>query len=276
MVVQLGGALDAGYGVICSDLSGLVSSLAPNQSTNKGRGIDITGAMAAVCQLFVFIVSIYTVFEHHDAGLAGGIRNAGKDHVLAANAGEAGKQAVDIGPVILGFVFHTGEEAGLGDVGNHIVSLGAQTLHGFYIGHVEDGIEAAVVCHGGVYDGDTVFIGGFGKDLLDNADLPDAAQVAGIDGLEADVFLAPVIHNGGHILSQIPESEAGEAGSVGGKYGRGQYAGLYTASREDRQRNGQRTLTDTGNILNGENLLVRHKNRSFCKISHIIARTGNK
>ena len=77
VVIQLGGALDAGYGVVCGDLGGFVGGFATNQSTNKGRCVDVTGAVSAVCQLFMLVVSIYTVFVHHDAGLAGGVRNTG-------------------------------------------------------------------------------------------------------------------------------------------------------------------------------------------------------
>ena len=207
----------------------------------------------------MLIVGIFAVFKDHDAGAAGRIGNTGEDHIFTAQSGQFFNQGIDIGTVVFGAVVHPGEEGGLGDVGDDIISLGAQTLHGFHIVHIEDGIELAVVRHGGIHDLDAAFGGGVGEDIGHIADLLDAAQIAGVDGGKTDAFLHPMLTNGGHIVGEVTEGKAGEAGGVGGQNGRRQNAGLNAAGGQNGQRHRQGALADAGNILDREDLFVGHR-----------------
>jgi hypothetical protein len=62
-----------------------------------------------------------------------------------------------------------------------------------------------------------------------------------------------------HILGQIPEGIATETSGMGRQHRRGQHTGLQSASGQDGQSHGQGALAYTGNILNGEDFLIRHK-----------------
>ena len=84
VIVQFCGAFDTFNSIIGCDLGGFIGGLAPQEGAGKGRGINVTGAMAAIGEMGVFVVCIFSVFQHNHTGLAGGIGNSGEDYIFAA------------------------------------------------------------------------------------------------------------------------------------------------------------------------------------------------
>ena len=56
------GAADAFYGIVRSDAGSIKGGLAPHKCAYESRGVNVACAVAGIGQLFVFVVSIYTVF----------------------------------------------------------------------------------------------------------------------------------------------------------------------------------------------------------------------
>ena len=249
MVGQLGGYFDAFDGIVGGDDGGVVGGFTPDQGSYEGGGVNVTGAVAAVWQLIMLIVAVNSVLIDHHAGFTGGVGNAGEDHVFAAQCQQLFQKLINISPVIFGFVFHIGQKAGLGDVGHDIISLAAQSFHGFHKGQVKAGVQAAVIGHSRVYDLFAAVSCHGGKDVGNVFNLFGAAQIAGINGVKGDALFFPMGVNGRNILRQIPEGIAGKTGGMGGKHRRRKHAGFNTAGGDDGQRNGQRALSDAGNIL---------------------------
>ena len=150
VAVIIDGLFNALNGVVGSNLGGLECGFATHQAANKGGCVYIAGAVTGIAQAIMLVVLIVAVFHDYHAGLAGSIGNAGEDHILAAQSGQAADEGIDVAAVILGLKFHVGEEAGFGDVGHNKVSLAAKALHGLHIGIVKGGVELAVVSHGRV------------------------------------------------------------------------------------------------------------------------------
>ena len=113
------------------------------------------------------------------------------------------------------------------------------------------GIELAVVSHGGIDDLQSPPPSQGVEDVLHILDLLGAAQIAGVEGVKGDALLLPVGGDFGHILGEIAEGVAGEAGGVGREHRRGQNGGLHAAGGENGQRHREGALTHTGDILNG-------------------------
>ena len=97
-----------------------------------------------------------------------------------------------------------------------------------------------------------VFIPQLFKHFLYQFDLTEGAEVAGVNGVEGKPFLFPMLGNGGDLIGEIVEGEAGKL-SVGGQNGGGHHGAFHTACGNNGQGNGQRTLAHCRNILYGNN-----------------------
>ena len=244
--------MDTRYGVVRGDLGGVVGTLAANQRARKGRGVNISRAVTAVGEHIVLVISVFAALVNHHARFSFFIGNTREDYVFTSQSQELSDDFLHVGSVIFGLVFGIGQEASLGHVGNHVIRLGAQPLHCLHKGAVKAGVELSVVCHGGVDDRQAAFLAAGGDDLGNIIDLLGASQISRVNSVKADSLLLPMTADRGHILSQIAEGIARKARGMGGKHGGGKDAGLHAASGENGKGNGQRALTDTGNILNGE------------------------
>ena len=158
-----------------------------------------------------------TVFKDHHTGFAGVVAYTGKHHGLGAQSGQLGKKAIHIGLIIGFLIGGVRQEAGFCDVGKKDICLAAELFHFGNIGIIKGRIELAVVCHSRVHDVLAAGVTQIVHNIRHIGDLLGASQVSRINGVKADALFLPVGSDAGHILGQIPDGKAGEAGSMGGK-----------------------------------------------------------
>ena len=214
--------------------------------------------MAALGDAAVLVVAPLTAVLHDHAGAALAVAHAGQHDGARALRGQRVEQRVDVALVVFGAELSAGEEAGLGDVRQNEVGREGEALHGLDVIEVESRVELSVVRHGRVDDGESAVGQERREDVLHIGDLLPAAEVAGVDRVKRDVLLPPVRGDAGDVLGQIAHGKARKARRVRAQHGRGQNAGLEARGGEDRQRDGQRALADAGDVLDGEDLWIRH------------------
>lgn len=276
MVFHLCGSLDARNRIICSNTGCIISTVTAHERTHKGGCINIACTMTGIRQFIVFIICVLTLFVYHNAGLAGGIGNTGKNHIPASQGRQSIQNSVNVGPVILGPICDTGQKTTFRKIGHHIISLGTQTLHGLHEGCIKAGVKTAVVCHSGIHNFYTARCGIIPENILNIRNLLGAAQIAGIDSLERNPLFHPMRADRRDVLCQVPKSIPGETGSMGRQHRGGKDTGLQTAGRQNRQRHSQRALTYTRNILNRKDLFIIHGKAPLYVVVCIIPLTGNK
>ena len=147
-------------------------------------------------------------------------------------------------------VGRTGEETCLCQIGHGHVGPGHHPRHGGGEVGAKAGIELAVVRHGGVHEDHG--IGAFYrvKEVQHLLHLGYGGDVAGIQRIEVDVLGLPVGGDGVKLVRQVAADKAGEGG-VGAEDSGGHDGALHAQSGDHRQRHGQGTAAQAGDILYG-------------------------
>ena len=143
------------------------------------------------------------------------------------------------------------EEGGFGEIGENPVRAVAELRH--LRGEVvaETGVELAAVGHHGVDDSDRAGGGAVLHDREDRGDLR-FADVAGVEGVEGQLLPEPFGFDGRHFARQVVEGPRGEAGGVVGENGAWKHGAFDAAGRDERQGDRRGTLSDAGDVLDGE------------------------
>ena len=234
------GSPDARHGVVRRQSQGVSHRLAPHQGAHAGGGEDVAGAVEAGGQVLGEIAAVGAglLVIVHDAQLARLEADAGEGHVPGTQLRKGLEHLLDIGLVVLRPVGQSREEAGLREVGDDEVRLGA------HLGHLrreilpEGGIELAVVRHHGVHHDQVVRRFEGVEKGADIADLFLGGQVPGVNGVKAQLLAAPVGGDGGDLVRQILAGEVLEHG-MGGEHRRGDDGAFHAHGGDDGQGHGQ-------------------------------------
>ena len=236
-----------------------------HQCADKGRGIDIAGAVTALCDFAVLIISRFLALQHHDACGFRLVADPGQNDGFCARVTELLQQLADPGFVIAVAILGVGQEAGFGDVRQDDVGGEGKGFHGLHIFMVKGGIKLPVIRHGGIYNAGAAGSGERCNDVFDVVDLAGAAEITRINTVKQNAFLFPVFGDGRDVVGQVTDRKTGKAGRMGGEHGRRENTGFKACRRQNRQGDRERTLPDTGNILNGKDFFVRHGKTSLRK-----------
>ena len=152
--------------------------------------------------------------------------------------------------VVLSWIGDIEEVAGFGQVGNDDVRFAAELGHLLDKFRRETGVQRTVVCHGWVDQNQIFRCLELVKELGDDLQLPEGAQVAGVDGIHRHALCLPVGGDGEDLIGQIAEGEAIKC-CVGGQHRRGDNCCLYAAGGDDRQSHRQGAFADAGDVLDG-------------------------
>ena len=130
-----------------------------------------------------------------------------------------------------------------------------ELAHGLHHLRRLGGVQSAVVAQHGIHQREAVGL----EEMADAAgrylQLERIAQKAGIDGVEAQAQLLPVIQHGAHLGGQVMEGETLHAGGLGRQDRRGQGAGLDAHAGKDGDDHSQRGTPETGKVMDGGHTL---------------------
>ena len=240
---------------------GAVEDVHPAHERADKRGrIYVAGAVRHTRQLGVEVVERLAAFAvvDGDAQFFGVKRHARQHDVAAAELAQRGEQVFDIALVVFRLELLAGHQACLGDVGQDDVRGGAKARHmGREVGR-KAGIQFAAVRHRRVDNDTAAAVEVLVDRVEDEVDLARTAQIAGVDAVEFEPLLLPMSGDGRDVVGQIAEGPARLECGVGGQYRCRDDGGLDAARRDDRQRDGERTLSVAGQILNGQNFGIFH------------------
>ena len=246
--------------IVCCEGGAVEDGHTAHQRADKRGRIDVAGAVRHTRQLGVEVVERLAAFAimNGDAQFFGVKRHARQHDVAAAEPAQRGEQIFDIALVVFRLELLAGHQTCLGDVGQDDVRGGAKARHmGREVGR-KACVQLAAVRHRRVND-DIAAAGEVLADRVeDEVDLARTAQISGVDAVEFQPLLLPMSGDGRDVVGQIAECPARLECGVGGQHRCRDDGGLDAARRDDRQRDGERTLSVAGQILNGQNFGIFH------------------
>ena len=215
-MVRVGlGVLDALDRVVRGDLCGIEGAVSMHEGADKSGGVNVAGAMAALGELIVLVIVELAVFVDNNAGSGGFIADTGQDDCAGTESCKFFNKLFDVSFIIGFFVFSTGDQAGFCDVRKNIIRGFAKAGHTLDKIEIKPRIKNAVISHSRVDNMQAVVFGTGIENALDIVDLLCAAKITGVNGIEFDAFLVPVLFNGGDIFRQIAEGPAFEPTGMG-------------------------------------------------------------
>ena len=175
--------------------------------------------------------------------------DAGQDGRARPEREQPLQERADVAVVMRLSVFQPGQQAGLRDVRRDEVSLRAERAeHGGEV-RLQPGIQRAVVGH----DGEAR------EEVERLIHLSSAAEIAGVDHVELQAKLLPVVRDRRERERLIAEALEG---GVRRENGRRQHGAFQPHGGEHRQRNGQRAFSDAGQVLHGDDSFHNHDSRA--------------
>lgn len=241
---------DALHSVVGSQSQSVAQGLAPHQSTHAGGSKHITSAVDGYGQALIKVAAVLAglLVVVHNAQLFRLKADTRQGHIPGTQLGQCLEHLADICFVVLRAIGQAGEQAGFGEVGDDHVRLGA------YLGHLsgeigaEGRVELTVVRHGRVDQNQVVRSFEGVKEGAHIAHLLFGGQVAGVDGVELEPLLLPVVGNGVDLVGEILTSEIFKHG-VGREYRGGEDGTFYSHGGDNGQSHCQGALTQAGDVL---------------------------
>ena len=157
------------------------------------------------------------------ADLSGLVADPGEDDLLDAEDPGLIQDRGNVLPRVRSVpVLDAEHEAELGDVRHDDICHLAELAHPGGEVRTEDGVELPLVGHDRVHVDPGPLMGEVPEEPLDDVDLLEGPEEAGVEGVELYAQGLPVLVDGDHVHGEVAVREAGESARMRGEHGRGE------------------------------------------------------
>ena len=187
----------------------------------------------------------------HRAGLALTQRNTCKNRSLRTNGGKSQQHFPHIVFRIGFLIGKTGQKAGFCDIGISNICNSTEIRVFLCIMLIESGIQFSVISHCRIDKDERVIVPEVFNDTDHGVYFLFSAKISGINCVECDPFLFPMISNRFQLIRQVFAREPFKKG-VRAEDSRRQYRRFDPHRRQKRQSNRQGAFAEAGNVLDSQ------------------------